>query len=119
MSIAGYPERGNPILGEIKSVLAGEGGDPADAAGFTLDAAGKRMPTIGYANAPAATPGLSRLLPPGDKNYLAAGLATRKSETHGGEDVALFADGPRADLVAGVIEQNLIFHIIAEALGWR
>ena len=25
----------------------------------------------------------------------------------------------RADLVRGVMEQNLIFHIMAEALGWR
>jgi alkaline phosphatase len=31
----------------------------------------------------------------------------------------LCAEGPRADLVRGVMEQNLIFHIMAEALGWR
>jgi alkaline phosphatase len=38
-------------------------------------------------------------------------------ETHGGEDVALFAVGPWAHLVNGVIEQNEIFHIIDYAMG--
>jgi alkaline phosphatase len=33
--------------------------------------------------------------------------------------VALFAAGPRANLVGGVLEQNVVFHIMAEALGWR
>jgi alkaline phosphatase len=59
------------------------------------------------------------LLPPNDPNYLANKTYGTSGETHGGEDVALFAEGPRADLVRGVMEQNLIFHIMAEALGWR
>jgi alkaline phosphatase len=41
------------------------------------------------------------------------------SETHGGEDVALFATGPGADRARGVIEQNVIYTIIRNALGWR
>ena len=77
------------------------------------------MTTISYTNGPFSGPGLSRLLPPTDKNYLSDKLHGTDSETHGGEDVALFADGPRSDLVGGVIEQNVIFHIIAEAFGWR
>ena len=40
------------------------------------------------------------------------------SETHGGEDVALFATGPSANRVRGVIEQNVIYAIIRKALGW-
>ena len=39
------------------------------------------------------------------------------AETHGGEDVPLYADGPDAYLFHGVLEQNVIFHVIAEALG--
>ena len=39
------------------------------------------------------------------------------SETHGGEDVALHATGPGAFRVNGVIEQNVVFHIIDKALG--
>ncbi|XP_008836346.1 alkaline phosphatase, germ cell type-like [Nannospalax galili] len=37
------------------------------------------------------------------------------SETHGGEDVAIFARGPQAHLVHGVQEQNYVAHIMAFA----
>ena len=77
------------------------------------------MTTLSYANGPFVARGLSRALPPNDPNYLANKTHGTSGETHGGEDVALFAEGPRADLVRGVMEQNLIFHIMAEALGWR
>jgi Alkaline phosphatase len=40
------------------------------------------------------------------------------SETHGGEDVALFATGPGAQGARGVIEQNRIYSIMRKALGW-
>jgi alkaline phosphatase len=40
-------------------------------------------------------------------------------ETHGGEDVAVFAGGPGAHLIHGVIEQNVIFHVMLRALGLR
>ncbi len=119
MTIAGYPERGNDILGYIKNVAAGESRGNTSKEGWALDDRGQPMTTISYANGPFVSPGLSRLLPPTDKNYLANKLHGTDSESHGGEDVALFADGPRSDLVGGVIEQNVIFHIIAEALGWR
>ncbi len=36
-------------------------------------------------------------------------------ETHGGEDVAIYAIGPGADLIRGVMEQNVIFHVMMEA----
>ena len=119
LSMAGYPERGNDILGYIKSARGGEGSDRVSKEGWALDDRGQPMTTLTYANGSFITPGLSRLLPPTDKNYLAMKTYGTDSEAHGGEDVALFADGPRADLVGGVIEQNVIFHIIAEALGWR
>lgn len=38
---------------------------------------------------------------------------------HGGENVALFVTGPRPHLVSGVLEQNVIFYIITQALGWN
>jgi alkaline phosphatase len=37
------------------------------------------------------------------------------SETHGGEDVAVFARGPQAHLVHGVQEQSYIAHVMAFA----
>ena len=36
-------------------------------------------------------------------------------ETHGGEDVAIFARGPMAHLCHGVHEQNYIAHVMAYA----
>ena len=39
------------------------------------------------------------------------------SETHGGEDVAIFASGPGANLFSGAVEQNEIFHVMAHSLG--
>jgi alkaline phosphatase len=107
-------------LGYIKPPKGGGEGDGGlSPEGYALDDRGQPMTTLTYANGAFISPGLSRLLPPNDKNYLATKTYGTESEAHGGEDVALFADGPRADLVGGVIEQNVIFHIIAEALGWR
>lgn len=37
------------------------------------------------------------------------------SETHGGEDVAVFARGPQAHLVHGVQEQTFVAHVMAFA----
>jgi alkaline phosphatase len=119
LTIAGYPERGNDILGYIRNAAAGEGGGHVSKEGWAIDDRGQPMTTLTYANGPFVSPGLSRLLPPTDRNYLANKTYGSDAESHGGEDVALFADGPRADLVGGVLEQNVIFHIMAEALGWR
>ena len=38
-------------------------------------------------------------------------------ETLGGEDVPLYADGPIAHVFHGVLEQNVIFHVMVDALG--
>ncbi len=119
LTIAGYPERGNDILGYIKNVAAGESRGPVGSQGEALDDEKRPMTTLSYANGPRTGAGLSHLLAPNDKNYLADKLHGTDSETHGGEDVALFADGPRSNLVGGVLEQNLIFHIMAEAMGWH
>ncbi|WP_235902620.1 alkaline phosphatase [Sandarakinorhabdus oryzae] len=120
LTMAGYPERGNDILGYIKPPASGGEGDGGlSPEGYALDDRGQPMTTLSYANGPFVSRGLSRTLPPTDPNYLANKTYGTASESHGGEDVALFAEGPRADLVRGVMEQNVIFHIMAEALGWR
>jgi len=47
-----------------------------------------------------------------DKNYRQQALIPKKSETHGGQDTGIYASGPKAYLIGGVVEQNNIFHAI-------
>ncbi|MGY6637511.1 MAG: alkaline phosphatase [Erythrobacter sp.] len=114
-TIAGYPQRGNDILGLVVPPI-GRGEDGGDG-GPLMAADGKPYTTLGYANGPGAVQG--------ERQIPQTGLAARQqalvplgSETHGGEDVALFATGPGSDRVRGVIEQNVIYQIIRKALGW-
>ncbi|XP_051010212.1 intestinal-type alkaline phosphatase 1 [Acomys russatus] len=51
----------------------------------------------------------------GDPSYKQQAAVPLSSETHGGEDVAIFARGPQAHLVHGVQEQNYIAHVMAFA----
>ncbi|XP_051957437.1 alkaline phosphatase-like [Xyrauchen texanus] len=48
-------------------------------------------------------------------NYLAQSAVPLRSETHGGEDVAIFSKGPMAHLLHGVQEQHYIPHVMAYA----
>lgn len=49
------------------------------------------------------------------KNYVYPSSAPLRSETHGGDDVGVFALGPWSHLLTGVFEQNLIPHVMAYA----
>ena len=40
-------------------------------------------------------------------------LLKQKSETHGGEDVAIFARGPMSFLFDGTFEQSYVAHVMA------
>ena len=51
-----------------------------------------------------------------DLDYLQQALIPMSSETHSGEDVAVYAKGPWAHLVDGTIEQNVIFHVMRHAM---
>lgn len=122
-TIAGYPTRGNPILGLVSH--NDERGEPSGKP--TVAADGQPYTTVGYQNGPGAVKQHPRpapstdikaqqqaLVPTGDE-----GGAYGVIETHGGEDVALFATGPGAENARGVIEQNRIFDIIMAATGWK
>ena len=50
-----------------------------------------------------------------DPDYLQQALVPRSSETHSGEDVAVYASGPFAHLFDGTVEQNFIFHVMHHA----
>ncbi len=112
MTFAGYPTRGNPILGYV--VENDSNGVPKDEP--VLDAFGNPYTTLAYINGPAAiksnqdgifSPGINEIYP---------SLVGLPSETHGGEDVALYGVGFKSELVSGVIDQNKIFDIIFSAL---
>ncbi|GLV40785.1 Alkaline phosphatase 1 [Carabus blaptoides fortunei] len=105
MSLSGYPERGNNILGI--------GGQARDKLPYS---------TLSYANGPGFhkpdVDGSRHNISNdnmGDKNYEFPSLAPLNSETHGGDDVGIFASGPWAHLLVGVLEQNVIAHVIAYA----
>ncbi len=122
-TISGYPTRGNPILGLVSH--NDERGEPSGKP--TIAADGQPYTTVGYQNGPGAVKQHPRpapstdikaqqqaLVPTGDE-----GGAYGVIETHGGEDVALYAAGPGAENARGVIEQSRIFDIIMAATGWK
>ncbi|XP_017741706.1 PREDICTED: intestinal-type alkaline phosphatase [Rhinopithecus bieti] len=51
----------------------------------------------------------------GSPDYQQQAAVPLSSETHGGEDVAVFARGPQAHLVHGVQEQSFVAHVMALA----
>ena len=44
--------------------------------------------------------------------YHQEALIPLSSETHAGEDIGLYAIGPGAQNIQGVVEQNVVFHLI-------
>ncbi|MGS0673508.1 alkaline phosphatase [Shewanella sp. 0m-4] len=107
-TIAGYPKRGNPILGLVHNIDGS----------VAVAQDGKPYTTVGYTNGPGAVVGQRDDLSSvdtQDKEFMQQALVPMSSETHAGEDITLHATGPGSDLVQGVIEQNVIFHIINQA----
>ena len=51
-----------------------------------------------------------------DPDYIQQATIPMSSETHSGEDVAVYAKGPWAHLFDGVVEQNYIFHVMNYAV---
>jgi alkaline phosphatase len=126
-TIAGYPKRGNPILGKVVSVGSTEASLASDGMPYT---------TVGYTNglghrnligATDADKGYNEAINTGridlttintmDSGYHQEANIPLGSETHAGEDISVHAMGPGAQLVQGNIEQSVIFHIINKALG--
>jgi alkaline phosphatase len=116
-TIAGYPSRGNNILGLVREVPGKDGAALAP----TLDTKGQPFTTLGYANGPGARGGVRPTLSLAEVtalNYLQEATVPLNAETHAGEDVAIYARGPKAYLVRGSMEQNWIFHVMREAFGF-
>ena len=104
LTIAGYPRRGNPILGFVIG--------PVGAA--ATDAAGSRYTTLGYANGPGAQRP-DEELPPTHVDYRQNATHPMGAETHAGEDVPAYALGVGAEGVRGVMDQNEL-HAVMHAV---
>ena len=134
LSFVGYPMRGNPILGKVREV------NDEGVAEFILDARGMPYTTLSYANGPGYT-GASKSQPAGPKSfphdadgyqaangrpdltdvdttapdYMQEALVPTSSESHGGDDVGIWARGPGSAAVRGSVEQNTIFHFLLQS----
>ncbi|XP_072013014.1 alkaline phosphatase, tissue-nonspecific isozyme-like [Amphiura filiformis] len=118
MTISGYPTRGNPILGIVDAGLApGSPGLGDDNLPYT---------TLSYANGPGGVETRLAFEQTGNRpvitnvdtasdTYLQQALVPLKYETHGGDDVGIWADGPMAHLFHSVHEQHYIMHVMAYA----
>ncbi len=118
LTMAGYPKRGNPILGKVTGVGRSSPDLAADSRPFT---------TLGYTNGPGHRSSGNSLAPvsggraltvktdTSTPDYQQEVLIPLGAETHGGEDVPIYARGPGGHLVSGVLEQHVIFHIMEHA----
>lgn len=117
LALQGYAKRGNPILG--LSVGVDGTGHPKTEPNLADD--GKPYTTLSYANGPGGVVGERENLSKvdvTDVDFLQQSLLPLKgSETHAGDDVAIYAQGPKAWLLDGTVEQNYIFHVMANAAG--
>lgn len=127
-TMSGYPRRGNPILGKV---VPPWGDEPM------LDEEGLPYTTLGYMNgrgqrdygeelnadttyAEPSNTGRQDIsaVDTTQPGYHQEALIPLSAETHGGEDVAVYATGPGARAATGVNEQNLLFHVMLSATGW-
>ncbi|MCO7223926.1 alkaline phosphatase [Pleionea sp. CnH1-48] len=121
-TIAGYPKRGNPILGKVVGIGSEEpslasDGMPYTTLGYTngrghMNLGAETNADKGYGediNAGRMDISMIDTTTPG---YHQEALVPKSSETHAGEDVGIYAQGPGAHLVTGTNEQNMIFHIM-------
>ncbi len=106
--IQGYPVRGNPILGLVKG-LDHDTALPME--GFNKAKDDKPYTTLGYYNGPNQRSADSDTLTNDmvqSKDYRQQTAIPMRSETHGGEDVPLYATGPGANHFKGVMDQDEI-----------
>ncbi|CAG9786913.1 unnamed protein product [Diatraea saccharalis] len=102
MTYSGYSKRGTDVLGFTNKSNA------TDSLPYTI---------LSYANGPGYQQDRQNILLDdlNNANYSYPSLVPMVRETHGGEDVAVFANGPWAHIFSGNYEQNYIPHAIAYA----
>lgn len=146
LNLQGYAQRGNPILGLLKGInkdgsFNSEPALAADGKPYTVITFGNGPGALFKKDGKHSQSWVQKLIDlPGapfkkngeyterpdpawidttDKNYRQQALVPKKSETHGPQDVGIYASGPKAHLIGGVVEQNYIFHVIEHALSLK
>lgn len=102
--ISGYPPRATPILGDVPRV----GGEARAADGLAYG-------VLSYASGPGG--GRAAGHASDREDHRAQALVPMASAAHSGEDVPVYAGGPGAQFVRGVVDQTYIFQVILRALG--
>ena len=128
MTFAGYPRRGNPILGKVvnpgenQAMLAADGMpyttlSYANGLGYYEDSSNDTGddPEARYASPHAHGRHDLSKVDTEAHGYHQEALVPLSAETHSGEDVAVYARGPGAELVSGAYEQSVIFHVMNRA----
>uniref|UniRef100_UPI0037E83F7C intestinal-type alkaline phosphatase n=1 Tax=Semicossyphus pulcher TaxID=241346 RepID=UPI0037E83F7C len=103
-AFGGYSARGNPVLGVARTLAD-------DKKHFTMASYGNGP---GYQIANGTRPDVNETVS-SDNDYRQQAPVPLDSETHGIEDVAIFAKGPMSHLFYGVQEQSYIAHAMAYA----
>jgi alkaline phosphatase len=146
-SMAGYPLRAAddlqyPVLSAPPEYLSAPYNNVFDVV-YDVDAEGNVVAAgdrdgvpytiLGYHNGPGYR-GVPRVAPSADPflglngvtvdgpnhgNYLQEAAVPMGSETHAGEEVALYAIGARAELVRGTVKNSYVHKVMAAALGLR
>lgn len=112
MAMAGYATRGNPILAHV--IGNDEKGNPKQK--VTLDEFGQPYTSLSYRDGPGAVRNAEQSKDTLNPNYRQIALVPMDYESHGGEDVALYAIGPQAQLFSGTLEQHWVFHALKYAM---
>jgi len=130
-TIAGYPKRGNPILGKVQGIDGSGAGKTSDALaadslpyttlGYTngrgfMDLGSETDADAGYGEAVHLSGRVDlSLVDTNTAGFHQEATVPLNSETHAGEDIGVYAKGPGAHYAQGVMEQNVVFHMINTA----
>nr|XP_046915079.1 alkaline phosphatase, tissue-nonspecific isozyme-like [Dermatophagoides farinae] len=101
-TFGGFPARGNPILGIDDQT------SDSDKLAYT---------TLMYTNGPGYRKLRENLTEINtiDRDYIQQTAIPKRWETHGGEDVPLYASGPSSEIFAGIMDQTFIPYGISYA----
>lgn len=116
LTLSGYATRGNPILDYvIKNDYEGHPKDePAE------DNDGNPYTSLSYRDGPGAAHKEKDKIRSSkelhEPDYQQVAFVPMDYETHGGEDVALYAIGPHSGLFSGTLEQHWVFHALKYAM---